>query len=1187
MVTPKHKLSLWAGILGLNTLACPSIVLSSTIGSHLGDGSLLQLNSGDTVQATLVESGTFYGLHAHPNDPTTFNLPGNVNIAVGPAPQGSSQRSFGIALSQPQASVTGQALHIDVVRTDTGKAAGIAHAPLANPNMTAPAMLDLGTGSSIRVKGSGDNPGGGVPNIGGDNNFAIGIGAWNRELTLQANQLTLDVQSEKADAYGISKGVGTDRTHSIDLGTGSQIAVQAGSGAYGIDLQSTINNANVALPTFKADALTINAQGAAATALAVWSSNGRTMVDLGSDTRLNATGTGAAYALNLTGQTHVSARDLTLDSRADRNALGLRMTGLDNVGAFLGTTRIDSTGTGVHAYGVRSGSSYATASTQLNFEQVHIKAGDYGMNIQGRVNLELGGGSTIESSRLAGIWLIASRSLDSGAKIDMKADALNIRGIGASTAGLDVRGNAVARLNTGSFVQVNQGVGLYTDDSGQIFFHGGNNRYNYLLGERIGAYAVNNGKIELRDTVIDIQRSAGSSTGVSTALAALNRGRIEAFNTLIGHVSNESAHANYTVYASNGTVLLQDAVINTVGSSNAANVIGVVANAGGRVEATGSFYNNMISPTATAFLSQGANSLISASGTLGIYGSAQAKDKGRIRLDLDAGSQWRGSAMQDATGVIDVTLAQARWAPVQNSTINQLNMVGSTLDLRGLPTDTALTITSRLQGSGSPTIQFRPLVSPSNPDNFASRLIVDNSAGNSQGTFAVDIANDGAFNSHSRTAWTIVNTTGQPPSGLKFYTPYAIELGGYLYAVRPHANGKDWQVTALGDEPLPPRPDEEDVYEPLDPEPPINPWDPDPGPGPGPDPGPDPDPVDPAPIVPIVPIDPVDPDPDPGPGPGPEPGPGPAPNPKNTLTTTTAKAAANMFSIGYLMNIAEQQTLMQRMGDLRLNGEKLHNFWIRSYGGHYNGFARQKLDGFKMNYYGIQMGVDRRLGNLPVYTGMFAGYTHGDPKPTGGSAKAKSYYGGVYATYINEDSGIYVDGVLKFNRFKHNFSVEDTQRQRVLGDTSTNGMSASLEVGKRFHFNVPKQGWYLEPQVLFTYSRVNSTEFTATNGLHIRLDSYNSNIGRYGFSLGYEMRSGKTEYNLYWKTAFVREFSGRGHYFLNGEKEDHYFRGNWWSNGLGINARINQRHDLYLEVDTNRGKNFNTVNVNGGYRFIF
>lgn len=1186
MATSPRKLTLWASILGLNTLVFPPFIHAATYGSHTGDGSQLSISDNDTIQADQVTpSEILYGLHTDINQSSTFDLKNNVTISVGDHP--TAKYSFGIAVNEPAVTVSAQKLSINVDRQETGKAAGISHFSLSSPSTAQPVTLNLGEGSTIHVKGSGPAPSSGsIPNLGGYNNYALGIGIWNQELNLSATKLTLNVESVHGNAYGLSKSVGNDLSHTIDLGKDSYIYAKAGNDAYGVNIESTITSTTLQ-PRFSADALTVHAQGGGATAFSVSANNGLSHIDLGRNSQLIATGTYAATALNLKGPTQFRATDLTLSSQGTTNNVrALLMNGLGNRADFLGTTQITSSRMGAYVYGVRSGSSPLTTSSQLNFEQVHIKAKDYGLNIQGRVDLNLGTGSTIESSDLAGIWLIANRSLDAGANITMQANALDITVTGPKAVGLDVRGNATAHLNAGSKVQTGEGTGLYADDSGQIFFTGNASASNFITAQKTAAHATKNGKITLQHTTIGLERAADANSGVAAAVAASNKGLVDGSDVSVFYVSQENNHPNYVVYANNGTVNLNNLTFNTTGSSDTADIVGIKASAGGKVVTTGELYANMHSPTATAFAAQDANSFIHADGNLHIYGSASAINNGRVRVDMSPGSTWLGSATQTNNGIIDVALLQSLWTPVSTSRVNELSLTQkSTLDLRQLPTDGTLTVDGRLQGSKEPAIHFRPRISPTNPANFDTRLIVNNAAGTSQGNFEVHIANDGAFNTQSQKGWTIVNTTGQPPSNLKFYSPHAIELGGYLYKVAPHENGRDWQVASLGDDPLPPKPnpDEGSYYEPLDPEPPVDPWNP-----PVIDPNVTP-PVDP--VEPPNPPPPVEPPIDPRVDPPVQPPITPTkPEPKvdpSIPITTTAKAAANMLASGYLLNLAEQQTLMQRMGDLRLNGEHLHNFWMRGYGGHYNNFSYRKLDGFKMDYYGMQVGLDSRLGDLPVYTGVFVGYTHGDPKPTEGSANAKSYHGGIYATYIDENSGIYVDGVLKYSRFKHDFSVTDTEKQRIRGDTSTHGLSASVEVGKRFHFNAPKQGWYIEPHAQHTFSHVNSADFTASNGLNIHLDSYNSNIGRYGFALGYEMTDSKTEYNLYWKTGFVREFSGRTHYYLNGSKEDHSFRGNWWNNGLGINARINQRHDFYLELDTNYGSKFNNVNVTGGYRLIF
>ncbi|MEM8437960.1 autotransporter outer membrane beta-barrel domain-containing protein, partial [Morganella morganii] len=68
---------------------------------------------------------------------------------------------------------------------------------------------------------------------------------------------------------------------------------------------------------------------------------------------------------------------------------------------------------------------------------------------------------------------------------------------------------------------------------------------------------------------------------------------------------------------------------------------------------------------------------------------------------------------------------------------------------------------------------------------------------------------------------------------------------------------------------------------------------------------------------------------------------------------------------------------------------------------------------------------------------------------------------------------------------------------------------------------------------------------------------------------------------------FVREFQGNTDYKLNGSREAHSFKGNWWNNGLGISANISKKHTLYAEADSSTGNRFDQYQINGGYRFSF
>ena len=302
--------------------------------------------------------------------------------------------------------------------------------------------------------------------------------------------------------------------------------------------------------------------------------------------------------------------------------------------------------------------------------------------------------------------------------------------------------------------------------------------------------------------------------------------------------------------------------------------------------------------------------------------------------------------------------------------------------------------------------------------------------------------------------------------------------------------------------------------------------------------------------------------------------------------TTSADAGANFLNVGYLMNYAETQTLLQRMGDLRQDG--LHgDMWMRGYAGKFDSFSGGKLSGFDMTYSGFQIGADKRVSDdTPLFFGVFMGQTTGSPDYRTGNGTTKSSSAGVYGSYM-ADNGAYVDAVIKYTSLKNQFSVRDSQKQQVTGNGNSDGLTLSLETGHKFSFSESGNGFWIEPQTQFTFAHQNAADINASNGLNIRLGSYESIQGRASALLGYDFSQGDNNVNMYLKTGIVREFDGNVDYKLNGSAEKHTFKGNWWNNGVGISAQINKQHTLYLDVDSSTGNKFNQRQVNGGYRYSF
>ncbi|MDN5682089.1 MAG: autotransporter outer membrane beta-barrel domain-containing protein, partial [Ewingella sp.] len=220
------------------------------------------------------------------------------------------------------------------------------------------------------------------------------------------------------------------------------------------------------------------------------------------------------------------------------------------------------------------------------------------------------------------------------------------------------------------------------------------------------------------------------------------------------------------------------------------------------------------------------------------------------------------------------------------------------------------------------------------------------------------------------------------------------------------------------------------------------------------------------------------------------------------------------------------------------------------------------------------------------YIGPFMGLTTGKPDYGSGDGSVQSSYLGVYGTYVTQD-GFYIDAIAKYASLRNHFSVLDSQSNQVSGTGRSDGFSLSLETGQRFNPTPSVKGLYLEPQAEFVYTHQNASNIHETNGLNVSLGSYESMVARASGILGYEVIDANNSVNVYLKTGILREFSGDTAYRLNGSREEHSFKGDWWNNGIGVSAQLNNAHTLYVDLDYSVGHKFDQRQVNGGYRFSF
>lgn len=286
---------------------------------------------------------------------------------------------------------------------------------------------------------------------------------------------------------------------------------------------------------------------------------------------------------------------------------------------------------------------------------------------------------------------------------------------------------------------------------------------------------------------------------------------------------------------------------------------------------------------------------------------------------------------------------------------------------------------------------------------------------------------------------------------------------------------------------------------------------------------------------------------------------------------------SNIFSGAYLLSYAETETLIKRLGDLRVSPAQ-QGFWARIHGGKFESNAKSYVKGFDMDYGGIHVGYDRKLEigwEGDAYAGVMFGYSKGDlDYSSHGSGEVDSRMVGLYSTFTTE-SGFFLDLILKYQWMENEFSSFTADGSKVTGDSvDTGGFGFSFEFGKRIPFGRgQKTGWYAEPQVQLSYMRQDGGQFYATDGLttmRVGADGFTSIIGRLGLLVGYETEKS----NLFFKVSRAREFDGDVTLVINDIPIKEDFGGNFWIYGLGYTAKLNERNSIYLDVERTGGWTF-------------
>lgn len=302
--------------------------------------------------------------------------------------------------------------------------------------------------------------------------------------------------------------------------------------------------------------------------------------------------------------------------------------------------------------------------------------------------------------------------------------------------------------------------------------------------------------------------------------------------------------------------------------------------------------------------------------------------------------------------------------------------------------------------------------------------------------------------------------------------------------------------------------------------------------------------------------------------------------------TTTVESVLAAGALNYYTWRSENDKLMQRMGELRHNGDDAKGVWFRVNG---SKIGRSGSWGFENKYTAYELGYDeviKRTDDFVRYNSVALNYTDGSSsyrRGNGGNdAKAISFYG----TQIGS-KGHYLDVLFKISRLANDFTVYDSNANKITGELDNVGVAVSAEYGRK---NVLSRGWYIEPQAQLTLGYLGGDSYQTSNGITVQQDGINSAVGRVGFNLGREIGN---QANIYVKANLLHEFGGGYDVTMadsggNRFKAADAFNDTWFEYGIGAALKTGSNSHIYIDVERSSGGDFKKDwQWNAGARWTF
>lgn len=296
------------------------------------------------------------------------------------------------------------------------------------------------------------------------------------------------------------------------------------------------------------------------------------------------------------------------------------------------------------------------------------------------------------------------------------------------------------------------------------------------------------------------------------------------------------------------------------------------------------------------------------------------------------------------------------------------------------------------------------------------------------------------------------------------------------------------------------------------------------------------------------------------------------------------RTALAIFEAGPTVLYGELSTLRSRMGEIRLNDGKA-GLWMRSYGNKFN--VNAQGSSYSQVQQGVAFGADAPMpwGEGQWLVGLLGGYSSSDlDMGRGTSGKIDSYYAGIYSTWLQPESGFYVDSVLKFNRFQNKADVRMSDGAKAKGDFNNGAVSASVEVGRHIKL---KDDWFVEPYGQVIGAVIQGQSYDLDNGMQVDGNRTRSLLGKIGVTVGRDiLLDNQMRVQPYVRTALAHEFVNNNEARVNDNKFDNDLSGSRSELGAGIAVSLSDRVQIHADFDYSNGDRIEQPwGANVGVRF--